>query len=42
MCVFVYEVDKTSQPATQRRALRFTEVYLSQVTAACEDLLDNF
>jgi hypothetical protein len=31
MCVFVYEVDVTTEPAQQRRAMRFTEVYLSQV-----------
>jgi len=34
MCVFVYEVDSATEPATDREALRFTEVYLSQVTVA--------
>jgi len=34
MCVFVYEVDGRTEPATDRDALRFTEVYLSQVTVA--------
>lgn len=32
MCVFVYDVDKTSEPAVNRVALKFTEVYLGQVT----------
>lgn len=36
MCVFVYIVDNDTQPATTRRALSFTEVYLGQVT------LDDF
>jgi hypothetical protein len=31
MCVFVYEVDSASEPAQSRRAMRFTEVYLSRV-----------
>ena len=31
MCVFVYEADSTSEPAQSRRAMRFTEVYLSRV-----------
>jgi hypothetical protein len=31
MCVFVYEVDALSEPAQSRRAMRFTEVYLSHV-----------
>ena len=34
MCVFVYDVDITSEPASERRAMRFTEVYLGQVTVA--------
>lgn len=34
MCVFVYEVDTTTEPAVDRRATRFTEVYLSHVTEA--------
>jgi hypothetical protein len=32
MCVFVYDVDTTSEPAATRRAMNFTEVYLGQVT----------
>lgn len=31
MCVFVYKVDKDTQPAISRIPLRFTEVYLGQV-----------
>lgn len=31
MCVFVYEVDSTTEPARARRPMAFTEVYLSQV-----------
>ncbi len=31
MCVFVYGVDNESEPATQRRPMNFTEVYLGQV-----------
>ena len=31
MCVFVYAVDNTSEPANERRPLSFTEVYLGQV-----------
>lgn len=31
MCVFVYEVDDNTEPATDRKPLRFTEVYLGQV-----------
>ena len=34
MCVFVYEVDNLTEPATDREAMRFTEVYLGQVTEA--------
>lgn len=34
MCVFVYEVDTESEPARDRRPMRFTEVYLGQVTVA--------
>tara|TARA_R110002020_G_scaffold143653_3_gene316034 strand:+ start:3585 stop:4235 length:651 start_codon:yes stop_codon:yes gene_type:complete len=33
MCVFVYRVDKTTEPADDRAPLRFTEVYLAQVDA---------
>lgn len=32
MCVFVYQIDKTTEPAQDRRATRFTEVYLAHVT----------
>ncbi len=31
-CVFVYRVDKTTEPASDREPLTFTEVYLGQVT----------
>lgn len=31
MCVFVYAVDSTTEPAIDRIPLRFTEVYLGQV-----------
>lgn len=34
MCVFVYRVDNTSEPATQRQPMTFTEVYLGQVGVA--------
>lgn len=34
MCVFVYEVDNETEPAQQRAAMRFTEVYLSKVDIA--------
>lgn len=34
MCVFVYDVDNESEPATDRHPLRFTEVYLGKVTIA--------
>lgn len=34
MCAFVYEIDKTTEPAQNRNATRFTEVYLGQVTVA--------
>jgi len=32
MCVFVYDVDTISEPASERRPMRFTEVYLGRVT----------
>jgi hypothetical protein len=32
MCVFVYDIDGESEPATKRRPMRFTEVYLGEVT----------
>ena len=31
MCVFVYEVDTTTEPASDRKPMQFTEVYLGQV-----------
>jgi hypothetical protein len=31
MCVFVYEIDATTEPAQDRRPTRFREVYLSKV-----------
>lgn len=34
MCVFVYDVDNESEPATSRSPLTFTEVYLGQVTTS--------
>lgn len=34
MCVFVYDVDIESEPATDRRPMTFTEVYLGKVTVA--------
>jgi hypothetical protein len=32
MCVFVYNVDDYSEPARDRQAMAFTEVYLASVT----------
>ena len=32
MCVFVYQVDNEAEPARDRRAMTFTEIYLGQVT----------
>lgn len=32
MCVFVYDVDNDAEPAVDRAALAFTEVYLGEVT----------
>jgi len=34
MCVFVYVTDHDTEPADQRRPMRFTEVYLGHVTIA--------
>ena len=34
MCVFVYETDNTTEPATQRRPMTFTEVYIGKVEVA--------
>lgn len=31
MCVFVYKVDTTTEPAAERAPMRFTEVYLAHV-----------
>lgn len=36
MCVFVYDVDATTEPARDRRPMSFTDVYLAEVT------LDDF
>lgn len=32
LCVFVYEIDQETEPAVERRATRFREVYLAHVT----------
>ncbi|MDP2896073.1 MAG: hypothetical protein Q8Q12_05870 [bacterium] len=32
MCVFVYDLDTESEPASDRRPMMFTEVYLARVT----------
>jgi hypothetical protein len=34
MCVFVYDVDNDTEPASERRPMRFTEVYLAHVDEA--------
>lgn len=34
MCVFVYEVDNATEPAIDRAAMRFTEVYIGEVGLA--------
>jgi hypothetical protein len=34
MCVFVYQVDNITEPATERLPMTFTEVYLGQVEVA--------
>jgi len=34
LCVFVYATDHTTEPATDRASMRFTEVYIGQVTTA--------
>ena len=39
MCVFVYRVDTESEPASDRRPMTFTEVYLGLVTT--EDFRKN-
>ena len=32
MCVFVYEIDVETEPASERRPMTFSEVYLGHVT----------
>lgn len=32
LCVFVYKIDKVTEPSVDRRATRFTEVYIAHVT----------
>jgi hypothetical protein len=32
MCVFVYDLDTETEPARDRKPMRFTEIYLGQVT----------
>jgi hypothetical protein len=39
MCVFVYQVDNETEPAMNRQAMSFTEIYLGQV--AIEDFRRN-
>jgi hypothetical protein len=39
MCVFVYDIDQETEPAVNRRPMRFTEIYLGHVTA--EDFRRN-
>jgi hypothetical protein len=39
MCVFVYDVDNTTEPAVSRHPMRFTEIYLGCVTV--EDFRKN-
>lgn len=34
MCVFVYEVDNVTEPARERKPMRFTEIYLAFVEEA--------
>ncbi|MET0850742.1 MAG: hypothetical protein ABW020_06390 [Candidatus Rokuibacteriota bacterium] len=34
LCVFVYEVDRVTEPAMDRRPMTFTEVYLAEVAQA--------
>ena len=34
LCVFVYDVDKDTEPAMDRNAMTFTEIYLGQVSIA--------
>lgn len=39
LCVFVYDIDQTTEPAAERGATRFSEVYLAHVTV--EDFRRN-
>ena len=39
MCVFVYEVDNVTEPASGRASMKFTEVYVAQV--AVDDFRSN-
>ena len=39
MAVFVYNIDKPTQPARERKPMSFTEIYLGQVTV--EDFRRN-
>lgn len=39
MCVFVYQVDNVTEPAQDRDPMKFTEVYLAEVTK--EDFRNN-
>jgi hypothetical protein len=39
MCVFVYSIDRETEPAQDRRPMTFTEVYLARVTT--EDFRKN-
>ena len=39
MCVFVYDIDSDSEPAVNRAAMKFTEIYLGHVTV--EDFRRN-
>ena len=32
LCVFVYEIDNTTEPAVNRHPMRFTEIYLGKVS----------
>ncbi|HYV47342.1 MAG TPA: hypothetical protein VFA20_20930 [Myxococcaceae bacterium] len=34
MCVFVYSIDRETEPAVDRKPMTFTEIYLAQVTRA--------
>lgn len=34
MCVFVYDVDNSTEPARERRPMSFTEIYLGHVTVS--------